>query len=125
MSGPAQADLELVLFDLGLVGLAGSDSVFAYLVASGADTMPPIANAGFIAGPVLIMLAALAPGAPVADPPRRPAGVASSGSTCCCRTCPWSAPERSPSAGRWPEGGSARSRRTLAWLSSSWSYCAR
>jgi diguanylate cyclase len=77
---------QLMLLGLGLVGLSVSDSIFAYLVASGADNMPPITNAGFIAGPVLIMLAALAePGAEpragrepagggaAADPPALPA----------------------------------------------------
>ncbi|GIH14106.1 putative bifunctional diguanylate cyclase/phosphodiesterase [Rugosimonospora africana] len=69
---PQRLRPQLVLFGLGLVGLAGSDSVFAYLVASGADTMPPIANAGFIAGPVLIMLAALTPRGPAGHPPEVP-----------------------------------------------------
>jgi diguanylate cyclase (GGDEF)-like protein len=37
-----------------------SDSIFAYLVTTGADEMPPITNAGYIAGPLLIGIAALA-----------------------------------------------------------------
>lgn len=52
---------QLVLLGAGLVCLAISDSLYAYLVAAGAETMPLIADAGFIAGPVLIALAASAP----------------------------------------------------------------
>src|SRR5262249_25082552 len=47
---------------LGLVFLSLSDSIFAYLVSSGASDMPPAANVGFIAGPLLIAIAALAGG---------------------------------------------------------------
>jgi diguanylate cyclase (GGDEF)-like protein len=65
----ARMRTELILLGLGLVGLSSSDSIFAYLIASGADEMPPIANAGFIAGPVLVGLAALHTG-----PPRTTAG---------------------------------------------------
>lgn len=53
---------QLALLGLGLVGLSVSDSIFTYLVASGADRMPPIADAGFIAGPVFVALAALTVG---------------------------------------------------------------
>ena len=56
---PSRVRPQLVLLGLGLVGLSASDSVFAYLVSSGAETMPPAANAGFIAGPLLVGLAAL------------------------------------------------------------------
>jgi diguanylate cyclase (GGDEF)-like protein len=58
---PVQARMrtQLVLLGLGLVGFSFSDSIFAYLVASGANSMPPISNVGFIAGPVLVALAAL------------------------------------------------------------------
>ncbi|WP_072801901.1 GGDEF domain-containing protein [Rhodococcoides yunnanense] len=52
---------QLALLATGLVSLAVSDSLYAYLVASGADEMPLIADAGFIAAPVLIALAASAP----------------------------------------------------------------
>src|SRR5262249_13029906 len=38
-----------------------SDSAFAYLVSMGAERMPPLADAGFIAGPVLIAIAAATP----------------------------------------------------------------
>jgi diguanylate cyclase len=58
---PSQLRLQLLLLALGLVGLSVSDSIFAYIVSSGADEMPPITNVGFIAGPLLIGLAALAP----------------------------------------------------------------
>lgn len=52
---------QLALLAAGLVCLAASDSLYAYLVAHGADEMPLVADAGFIAGPVLIALAATAP----------------------------------------------------------------
>jgi diguanylate cyclase (GGDEF)-like protein len=51
---------QLVLLGLGLVALAVSDSIFAYLISSGADEMPPLTNLGFIAGPALIAVAACA-----------------------------------------------------------------
>ena len=51
---------QLWLLGAGLVGISVSDSIFAYLVSSGADEMPPLSNAGFIAGPLLIAVAALA-----------------------------------------------------------------
>jgi diguanylate cyclase (GGDEF)-like protein len=50
-----------VLLGTGLLGIAFSDSFFAYLVASGADSMPPLADAGFVIGPTLLALAALTP----------------------------------------------------------------
>ena len=56
---PAGLRPQLGLLGAGLVGLAASDSIFAYLVASGAADMPPITNAGFVAGPILVGLAAL------------------------------------------------------------------
>lgn len=52
---------QLRLLGLGLAGLAASDAVFAYLVGVGAPEVPPMANAGFIAGPAIIALAALYP----------------------------------------------------------------
>ena len=52
---------QLVLIGLGLIGISTSDSIFAYLVSSGAPAMPPILDTGSMAGPVLIALAALAP----------------------------------------------------------------
>jgi diguanylate cyclase (GGDEF)-like protein len=51
---------QLVLLGLGLIGISVSDSIFAYLVASGAPQMSPILNTGFVAGPALIAVAALA-----------------------------------------------------------------
>ncbi len=50
---------QLLLLGSGLVALSVSDSIFAYLVSSGAQDMPPITNAGFVAGPALIAVAAL------------------------------------------------------------------
>ncbi|MBB5956916.1 diguanylate cyclase (GGDEF)-like protein [Saccharothrix tamanrassetensis] len=55
---------QLRLLGLGLVGLAASDSAFAYLVSVQAPEVPPLANAGFVIGPVLIALAALVPSTP-------------------------------------------------------------
>jgi diguanylate cyclase (GGDEF)-like protein len=49
---------QLVLLGLGLIGISVSDSLFAYVVASGAE-MPPARNIGFVAGPALIAVAAL------------------------------------------------------------------
>ena len=56
--------LLLLLLGFGLVALSASDSAFAYFVSRGAPEIPPIADAGFVAGPVLIFLAALAPREP-------------------------------------------------------------
>ncbi|MGC0366702.1 diguanylate cyclase (GGDEF)-like protein [Rhodococcus sp. 27YEA15] len=55
-----QARQPLMFLGGGLVMLALSDSIYTYLVAVGAETMPTVADAGFIAGPPLIALAALA-----------------------------------------------------------------
>jgi diguanylate cyclase (GGDEF)-like protein len=49
---------QLWVLGSGLVAISASDSIFAYLVSSGADDMPPLTNAGFIAGPLLIAAAA-------------------------------------------------------------------
>ncbi|HET6529781.1 MAG TPA: EAL domain-containing protein [Actinoplanes sp.] len=59
---------QLVLLGAGLAAICFSDSVFAYLVASGADAMPPLFDAGFVIGPPLLALAALTPPAPPAEP---------------------------------------------------------
>jgi diguanylate cyclase len=56
---PRQLRPQLWLLGSGLVAISVSDSIFAYLVSSGADEMPPLTNAGFIAGPLLIAVAAL------------------------------------------------------------------
>lgn len=56
---PEQYRTQLWLLGSGLVALSLSDSIFAYLVSTGAEEMPPITNAGFIAGPLLIGIAAL------------------------------------------------------------------
>jgi diguanylate cyclase (GGDEF)-like protein len=52
---------QLLLLVLGLVAISVSDSVFAYLVSSGAADIPPIGDTGFVAGPYVVALAALAP----------------------------------------------------------------
>jgi diguanylate cyclase (GGDEF)-like protein len=52
---------QLSVLGIGLFCLSFSDSVFAYLVAAGAERMPPLADAGFIAGQALIAVAALTP----------------------------------------------------------------
>src|SRR5919107_3625842 len=58
---PRARHRQLVLLGAGLTGICFSDSVFAYLVASGAESMPPLADAGFVIGPPLLALAALTP----------------------------------------------------------------
>ncbi|HEV7759661.1 MAG TPA: GGDEF domain-containing protein [Acidimicrobiales bacterium] len=57
---PLQYRMQLWLLGFGLVAISLSDSIFAYLVSSGADVMPPATNFGFIAGPLLVGVAALA-----------------------------------------------------------------
>jgi diguanylate cyclase (GGDEF)-like protein len=69
---PLQFRQQLWLLGFGLVAISLSDSIFAYLVSSGADEMPPATNFGFIAGPLLVAVAALATadGAPRIGHPR-------------------------------------------------------
>src|SRR6266545_4720086 len=55
---------QLLLLGLGAVALSASDSAFVYFVSSGANDIPMLADSGFVAGPVLVLLAALAPRAP-------------------------------------------------------------
>ena len=50
----------LLLLAAGIVALAASDSIFAYLVSIGAESMKPWADAGFVLGPLLIAYALLA-----------------------------------------------------------------
>jgi diguanylate cyclase len=57
---PVPYRMQLWLLGFGLIGISLSDSIFVYLVSSGADEMPPATNFGFIAGPLLIAIAALA-----------------------------------------------------------------
>ena len=64
-----QRPLSLILLGAGLTGLAVSDSFFLYLVSSGATAMPPGYDVGFVAGPLLVGLGALAP-----RPTARPGG---------------------------------------------------
>jgi len=55
---PRAAQHQLALLGGGLFAICFSDSLFAYVVASGAARMPPLADAGFIIGPPLLALAA-------------------------------------------------------------------
>jgi diguanylate cyclase (GGDEF)-like protein len=52
--------VQLGLLGSGLVAISISDSIFAYLISTGAEEMPPLSNAGFVGGPLLIALAGLA-----------------------------------------------------------------
>lgn len=52
---------QLSILGIGLFCLSFSDSVFAYLVSAGAERMPPLADAGFIAGQALVAVAAATP----------------------------------------------------------------
>jgi EAL domain len=56
---PRATHRQLVMPGGGLSGIALSDSVFAYLVASGGAAMPPLADTGFVVGPALPALTAL------------------------------------------------------------------
>ncbi|GAA3199720.1 sensor histidine kinase [Dactylosporangium siamense] len=51
--------LLLITLGAGLFCLSFSDSLFAYMVSAGAHGIPPLANAGFVAGYALIAVAAL------------------------------------------------------------------
>ncbi len=64
---PPQLHSQLMLLGWGLVAISVSDSVFAYLVSTGAEEMPPFTNAGFVAGPLLIAVAALTPARAAGD----------------------------------------------------------
>ncbi|MFD9732904.1 diguanylate cyclase domain-containing protein [Umezawaea sp. NPDC059074] len=54
---------QLPMLFLALAGLAQSSSgwIFAWLVSHGAEAIPPVADAGFMACPVLLLMSALAP----------------------------------------------------------------
>ncbi|HYN93807.1 MAG TPA: EAL domain-containing protein [Pilimelia sp.] len=67
---------QVLLLGAGLVGLAVSDSAFAFLVAGGAAEIPQLANAGFVAGPALIAVAALAVAPATGPEPAAPSAVA-------------------------------------------------
>ena len=58
---PPHLHTQLTLLGWGLVAISVSDSIFAYLVSTAAAEMPPFTNAGFVAGPLLIAVAALTP----------------------------------------------------------------
>ncbi|GAA3456031.1 putative bifunctional diguanylate cyclase/phosphodiesterase [Dactylosporangium matsuzakiense] len=66
---------QLTILGGGLLSLSLSDSIFAYLVSKGAERMPPLADAGFVAGMALVAVAALTPlprsGQPRAAPAMR------------------------------------------------------
>jgi diguanylate cyclase (GGDEF)-like protein len=62
----------LLLLGIGLVSVAVSDSLFLYLVSTGADSMPAVYNIGFVLGPTLLGLSLLAP----RPPARRQSGEA-------------------------------------------------
>ena len=64
--------LQLIILGAGLLSLSLSDTLFAYQVAKGADTISPLANSGFIAGHALIAVAALTPAGEVWHWPVRP-----------------------------------------------------
>ncbi len=71
-----QLRVQLGLLGAGIVAVALSDSVIAYIVASGAQEMPTITDAGFIAGPALIALAAASRRGPDSpEDPRRTAAI--------------------------------------------------
>ncbi|MFI5912106.1 sensor histidine kinase [Dactylosporangium sp. NPDC051541] len=70
-SSPANR-AQLILLGCGLFALSLSDSVFAYQVSIGADGMPPLADAGFVAGFALIAVAALTPPGETPAPAVRP-----------------------------------------------------
>jgi len=52
---------QLTQLGAGILMMAVSDSIYAYLVATGADFMPVLTDGGFIAGTALIALAAASP----------------------------------------------------------------
>ncbi|WP_103350843.1 bifunctional diguanylate cyclase/phosphodiesterase [Amycolatopsis sp. CA-128772] len=66
----------LLLAAVGIVALACSDSVFAYLVSIGAESMKPWSDGGFVLGPLFIAYALLVtPGQRRRDDAGQPVGV--------------------------------------------------
>ncbi|WP_370967578.1 putative bifunctional diguanylate cyclase/phosphodiesterase [Amycolatopsis sp. cg9] len=66
----------LLLAAVGIVALAASDSVFAYLVSIGAESMKPWSDGGFVLGPLFIAFALLAtPGTRRRDDANQPVGI--------------------------------------------------
>jgi diguanylate cyclase len=65
-SVPRPMRTQLAFLGWGLLAIAVSASVFAYLVAMGRTEVPTVADAGLIVGPILIGRAALAPSHAVA-----------------------------------------------------------
>ena len=68
---PRPLRAQMWLLASGLVAIAVSDSILAHIVAKGLDEMPPVTDLGFVLGPILVAIAALAaPEAPAhAAPP--------------------------------------------------------
>jgi diguanylate cyclase (GGDEF)-like protein len=62
--------LPMLFIALAALAQSGSGWVFAYLVSQGATSIPPIADAGFIACPALLLLSAIAPTSGRRDPSR-------------------------------------------------------
>ena len=67
--------VNLMLLAAGIVALACSDSIFAYLVSIGAESMKPWSDGGFVLGPVFIAFALLATPRGRRDEESQPAGV--------------------------------------------------
>ena len=67
--------VNLMLLAAGVVALACSDSIFAYLVSIGAESMKPWSDGGFVLGPVFIAFALLAMPRRRRDEESQPAGV--------------------------------------------------
>ncbi|WP_290058998.1 putative bifunctional diguanylate cyclase/phosphodiesterase [Amycolatopsis solani] len=66
----------LLLAAVGIVALAASDSVFAYLVSIGAESMKPWSDGGFVLGPLFIAFALLAtPGTRRREDANQPVGI--------------------------------------------------
>lgn len=61
VSASAANRVQLIVLGAGLFCVAFSDSVVAYLLSEGAQSMSPLANVGFVAGPALAVVAALTP----------------------------------------------------------------
>lgn len=58
----------LFVLGIGLVSMSISDSLFFFLISTGAESMPPLYNLGFVAGPALLAIGVLMPGGEPAAP---------------------------------------------------------
>jgi diguanylate cyclase (GGDEF)-like protein len=56
---PVELRPQLWLVGSGIIAISLSDSFFAYVVSTGLESQPPLTNAGFIAGPLLIAVAGI------------------------------------------------------------------